>query len=391
MNIKKRTEEVFDELVAIRRDLHMNPELSGKETRTSAKICEYLDAWGIEYKRGVAETGVVAIIRGKKAGRTVAARADMDALPIAEKRDSEYRSRNAGVMHACGHDVHTTVQLGAAKLLKELEEELAGNVKLFFQPAEEDIGGAERMVAEGCMSGPEVDNVIGLHVMPYLDAGNIELKYGKLNASSGEFHIKIKGKSGHGAYPDTAVDAIVIAGSMITSLQSMVSRNTSPLDSVVLSIGKINGGVKNNIIADTVTMSGTLRTLDEEARNRAKAAIVRLAEGTAAAYGGEAEVWFEDGYKALVNDNEIVDVIKQTAERILGAERIRYKEFPSLGAEDFSYFLDKAKGAFYHLGCGSISKGITAGLHNEYFDVDEECIKTGVYMQVECILALLGR
>lgn len=391
MDIKKRTEEIFDELVAIRRDLHMNPELSGKEIRTSARICEYLEAWGIEYKSGVAETGVVAIIRGKKAGRTVAARADIDALPIAEKRDSEYRSRNYGVMHACGHDVHTTVQLGVAKLIKELENELAGNVKLFFQPAEEDIGGAERMVAEGCMSEPEVDNVIGLHVMPYLEAGNIELKYGKLNASSGEFYINIKGKSGHGAYPDTTVDAIVIAGSVITSLQSMVSRNVSPLESVVLSIGKINGGVKNNIIADTVTMSGTLRTLDEAARNRAKAAIRRLAEGTAGAYGGEAEVWFEDGYEALINVNEIVDVIKETAERILGAEKIRYKEFPSLGAEDFSYFLDKAKGAFYHLGCGNSSKGITAGLHNEYFDVDEECIKTGVYMQVECILALLAR
>ncbi|MGE5679229.1 MAG: M20 metallopeptidase family protein, partial [Pseudomonadota bacterium] len=298
MNIKKRTEEVFDELVAIRRDLHMNPELSGKEFRTSAKICEYLDGWGVEYKSGVAGTGVVAIIQGKKAGRTVAARADIDALPIAEKCESEYRSQNVGVMHACGHDVHTTVQLGVAKLIKEMEDELAGNVKLFFQPAEEDIGGAERMVAEGCMSEPEVDNVIGLHVMPYLDAGNVELKYGKLNASSGEFYINIKGKSGHGAYPDTAVDAIVIAGNVITALQSMVSRNVSPLESVVLSIGKVNGGVKNNIIADTVAMSGTLRTLDEAARNRAKAAIMRLAEGTAAAYGGEAEVWFEDGYKA---------------------------------------------------------------------------------------------
>uniref|UniRef100_UPI003566B122 M20 metallopeptidase family protein n=1 Tax=Lutispora sp. TaxID=2828727 RepID=UPI003566B122 len=362
MNIEKRVEDIFEELVSIRRDFHMNPELSGKEIRTSKKICEYLDSWGIEYESGIAETGVVAIIRGKKDGKTVAARADIDALPIKEDNDKPYRSQNPGVMHACGHDVHTTIQLGVARIFKEMEEELEGNIKLLFQPAEEAIGGAQRMVEHGCMKNPDVDYVIGLHVMPYLDSGFVELKYGKLNASSGEINIKIKGKSGHGAYPESSVDAIVIAGNVITGLQTLVSRYISPLNSVVLSIGKINGGTRNNIIADEVVMSGTLRTLDPETRKLVKERIKHIVEYTAKAYGGEGIVEFIEGYDALINDDEIVDVIKETAERVLGKDKVQLKEFPSLGAEDFSYFINEAKGAFYHLGCGNKKMGITAPL-----------------------------
>ncbi len=391
MDIKERSEEIFEELVTIRRELHMNPELSGSEIRTSKKICEYLDNWGIEYLSGIADTGIVALIRGKKEGRTVAIRADIDALPITEVNDRPYKSQNIGVMHACGHDVHAAILLGAAKILKEMEEELTGNVKLIFQPAEEAIGGAQRMIKEGCMKNPDVDYVIGLHVMPYMDAGHIELKYGKLNASSGELFITIKGKSGHGAYPDTTIDAILIAGSVITALQTLVSRNISPLNSVVLTIGKISGGTKNNIIADEVVMSGTLRTLDVDTREYAKTIIERIVENTAKTYGGEGIVKFIDGYEAVINDDEVVDVIKETAERVLGKDKILYKEFSSMGAEDFSYFIDEAKGAFYHLGCGNQAKGITADLHNKNFDVDENCIKTGVHLQVENILALLSK
>ncbi|KUO72614.1 MAG: peptidase M20 [Clostridia bacterium BRH_c25] len=391
MDIKKRSEEIFEKLVAIRRDLHMNPELSGKEIRTSKKISEYLDIWGIEHIDGVADTGVIAIIRGKKEGRTVAARADIDALPITEASDRYYKSRNEGIMHACGHDVHAAILLGVARMFKEMEKELAGNVKLIFQPAEEAVGGAQRMVKDGCMANPDVDYVIGLHVMPYLDAGQVELKYGKLNAASGEFSITIKGKSGHGAYPDTTIDAIVIAGNVITALQTLVSRNISPLDSVVLTIGKINGGTKNNIIADEVVMSGTLRTLDADTRKHAKAIIERIVENTAKTYGGEGTVEYTDGYEALINDDEIIDVIRETAERVLGKDKVQFKEFSSMGAEDFSYYIEEAKGAFYHLGCGNQAKGITASLHNKNFDVDENCIKTGVQLQTECILALLRK
>jgi len=203
MDIEKRINEIFSELVEIRRDFHANPELSEKEFRTSDKICEILKNLNIEYTKNVAETGIVGIIRGKKGGKTVAARADIDALPIVEKNDVPYKSKNCGVMHACGHDIHTTVLIGVAKILKELESEFEGNVKLFFQPAEETVGGAKRMVQEGCLKNPDVDYVVGLHVQSYIDAGKIELKYGKLNAQTDELKITILGKSGHGAYPDT--------------------------------------------------------------------------------------------------------------------------------------------------------------------------------------------
>ncbi|MCT4593986.1 MAG: amidohydrolase [Anaeromicrobium sp.] len=389
MHIKKRVEEIFDELVQIRRDFHMYPELSGKEIRTSDKICEYLDEWNIEYERGIADTGVVGIIRGKSQGKTVAVRADMDALPILEDNGKDFKSKNIGVMHACGHDVHTSILLGTAKILKEMEEHIQGNIKLFFQPAEEAIGGAERMVKEGCMGNPHVDYVIGLHVMPYLEVGEVELKYGKLNAQSGSVTIKVHGKSGHAAYPNTAVDAIVIAGNVVSSLQTLVSRNISPLDSLVLSLGTINGGTKNNIITDEVAITGTLRTLDSETRQYAKDRISSIVENTARAYGGSGEAIFKDGYIALVNDNRVVDLIKENAISVVGEEKIKMKEFPSLGGEDFSYFLQNTEGAFFHLGCGNKEKGITEPLHNVNFDVDENCMKTGVELQVKNVLSLL--
>jgi len=393
MNIKIRINEIFDSLVAIRRDFHTHPELSQNEFRTRDKICEYLDLWGIEYKSGIAETGVVGIIHGNKDEKTIALRADIDALPIYEKNKVSYCSINNGVMHACGHDVHATILLGTAKILKEMEEEglLNGNVKLLFQPAEETVGGAQRMVEEGCMKNPHVDYVLGLHVMPYIDAGKIELKYGKLNASTDTIKIIIKGKSGHGAYPDKGIDAIMISGYVITAIQSLVSRNISPLNSIVVSLGTIKGGVKSNVIADEVVISGTLRALDDETRDFSKERISDIVSNTAKVFGGEGFVEFNEGYKALINDDEVVDIIKENAYKLIGKENVVFKEFPSLGAEDFSYFIDEAKGAFFHLGCGDSKKCITANIHCDNFDVDEECIKTGVLLQVENVISLLNK
>ena len=393
MDIDKRIDEIIDELVEIRRDFHKNPELSQREHRTQGKIREYLDRWGIE-NYPIADTGVLGIIKGNKGGKTIGIRGDIDALPLDEKSDVPYRSLNPGVMHACGHDAHTAILLGTGRILKELmdsEKSIRGNVKLFFQPAEETIGGAKRMMDEGCMEDPKVDYVIGLHVQPYLEAGRVELKYGKLNASTDTINITLKGKAAHAAYPDKGIDAIVMAGSVITALQSIVSRNTSPLNSVVISLGKISGGIKNNIIADRVTITGTLRALDEEARQYTKDRIVSMVESIAAGYGGEGITGFKKGYKALINDDEVVDVIRENAERLLGKENVDFKEHPSLGAEDFSYFLDAAKGAFFHLGCGNTLKGITAPLHTEHFDIDEGCLKVGVRLQVENVLTLLGK
>lgn len=390
MDINKKVAEIFEELVNIRRDFHMNPELSQQEFRTQKKIQDYLNKWGIE-NYPIADTGIVGLIKGN-AGKTIGVRADIDALPIHEKNNSSYSSINHGVMHACGHDAHTTILLGVAKIMKELadsDESINGNVKLLFQPAEETIGGAKRMIDEGCMTNPTVDFVLGLHVMPYIAAGMVELKHGKLNAATDSINITLKGKSSHGAYPDNGIDAIAMAGSVITTLQSIVSRNISPLNSVVISLGKISGGVKTNVIADEVKISGTLRTLDDATRSFAKKRINEVVVSTAHAYGGEGTVKFKEGYKALINNDEVVNVIKENAEKLLGKDNVVYKEFPSLGAEDFSYFLDEAKGAFFHLGCGNDKKGITSLIHTETFDIDEECLKIGVQLQINNILSLM--
>lgn len=393
MDIYKRIDEIFDELVQIRRDFHMHPELSQNEFGTQRKIREYLNKWGIE-NYTCAETGVVGIIRGKNKGKTVGIRGDIDALPIHEENDVPYRSLTPGVMHACGHDAHAAIVLGTAKIIKELadsEDSINGNVKVFFQPAEETIGGAERMIREGCIEEPKVDYVLGLHVQPYLNAGKVELKYGKLNASTDSINIVLKGKAAHAAYPDKGIDAIVMAGHVITALQSIVSRNTSPLNPVAISLGRISGGVKDNIIADEVKITGTLRTLDDETRQYTKDRISSIVKNTARAFGGEGLTTFCEGYKALINNNEVVDIIKENAIKLLGKENVEFKEFPSLGAEDFSYFMDVAKGAFFHLGCGNPAKGITSPIHTEHFDIDEECLKVGVRLQVENVMTLLKR
>lgn len=391
MDIKKSILDIIPEVIRIRREFHAHPELSGEEIETNKMICRYLDEYGIEYKSGYAGYGVVGIVRGTQEGKTVGIRADIDALPICENNDLEYKSVNEGVMHACGHDAHTAIMLGAAIILKKMEHELRGNVKFFFQPQEEAIGGAEPMIKEGCLDDPKTDHAIGLHVMPNVPTGKVEIRYGKLNGNTGNVEIIAKGKSGHAAYPDTAVDAIVIAAHIITALQTMVSRNISPLNSVVLTIGKINGGEKNNIIAKEVVLSGTLRALDMQTRNKAKEIIKRIAENVAIGLGGSAEVDFRDGYIALINDDSVMKVVEKTAIEVVGRENILYKEFPSLGGEDFSYFADRIPSAFFHLGCGNEELKTTAPLHSDKFALDEDCMKTGIEMEVRTVLKLLGQ
>ena len=259
MNIKQRTEELYPQLVRFRRELHQHPEPGLEEHWTSAYICGLLDKWGISYEFPVAGTGIVAVIQGQKpgAGNTVALRADMDALPLTEDSSRPYCSLNPGRMHACGHDAHVAIALGTARILMESRDQWSGWVKFLFQPAEETTGGALPMVEAGCMEHPRVDYVTGLHVMPTHETGEIEIRYGDLNASSDEIHIKVHGKSCHGAYPDTGVDAIVMAGAVINSLQTLISRSISPLDNAVLTLGTIHGGTAGNIVAGEVEMTGT--------------------------------------------------------------------------------------------------------------------------------------
>lgn len=385
------SQEIKDWLIEVRRDFHMHPELGMEEHRTSEIIAKYLDEMGIEYKTGVANTGVVGIIRGKMEGKTVAIRADMDALPIEEKNDVTYKSKIKGKMHACGHDAHMAVALGTAKLLNDMKDNLKGNVKLFFQPAEETVGGAKPMIEEGVMENPKVDVVFGLHVSPEIPVGNIGIRYGKMNASSDCIRIIIHGESTHGAYPHSGIDAIVIAGHVITSLQTIVSRNVDPRNSAVVTLGAIKGGTRGNIIADKVEMMGTVRTLDPKIRQKVLTRIKETVEKVSESFGGRGEVIIEEGYASLINDNDMVDIVRTNAIDLLGKDKIKVIEDSSLGVEDFAYFLQKTPGAYFRLGCRNIEKGIIHEGHHCFFDLDEDCLNIGVAIQVQNVLSILNQ
>lgn len=387
--IYKELLEEQDWLISHRRFFHTFPELSENEFGTQSKIMEILNELSINHYPS-AETGVCGVLLSENESLTIALRADIDALPIEEENQLPYQSQNHGVMHACGHDAHTTILLGVARYFSKRVDMLPCNLKFLFQPAEETIGGADRMVQEGVMDEPKVDFTLGLHVMPYLPVGKIEIRNGKLNAASDSIKITVLGKSAHGAYPHQGIDAIAIAAQIITAIQTFITRFVSPLDQVVLTIGQIHGGVKNNIICDEVVMSGGMRTTDETTRSFIKERVTELVKGIANAYGGSASVTFTEGYKALINDDAVVEVIRNTAIQALSRENVIEKEHPSLGVEDFSYFLDKSKGAFYHLGCG-FENGPLGALHTKDFIMDESALTLGVYLQIKAIYALVDK
>ena len=366
-------------LVEIRRHLHRNPELGLEERDTADAIQGWLQELGIESQRQ--GTAVIGLIRGAKPGRTVALRADMDALPIHEEGHAAYRSQKDGLMHACGHDAHVAIQLGAAKVLQGACGGLRGNVKLLFQPAEETDGGALAMIRAGCLEDPRVDRVYGLHVMPSLPVGSVELKKGVLMGSSTTLSLRISGRSSHGAYPETGIDAVLIAANVVLSLHALVGRCVSPLEEVVLTIGTIQGGVTSNIVADLVELKATLRTTSHTVRDAFLERIRTLVEDLPKAFGGSGELTIRHGYEALVNHDQAVDAIEATVRELLGSERIAWKEKPSLGVEDFAYFLKERAGAYYNLGCGNEAAGVTAPLHSSRFDIDEDCLVIGTAMQ----------
>ncbi|TVR61399.1 MAG: amidohydrolase [Spirochaetaceae bacterium] len=374
-------------LVGIRRELHRTPELGNVEFETAARIELELNRLGVEYER--TDTAIVGLIRGERPGRTVALRADIDALPINEQTGLSFASAIDGKMHACGHDAHTAILLGAARWFAEHRGELAGAVKLLFQPAEETVGGAEPMIARGCMENPSVDCVFGLHVMPYLPVGRIETRYGTLNGCSTSLTITVHGKGGHGAYPETGVDAVLVASHVVVALNNLVSRVVSPLESAVITVGTINGGTRSNIIADRVTMSATLRAANDELRDRLVEKVHRVVSGVTDAFGATGEVAVSYGYVALVNHAESVDLVTQTATELLGPDSVVWKDSPSMGVEDFSFFLLKTPGAFYHLGCATPGHEY-APLHSGRFVLNEACLPIGVAMQVALTLRALG-
>ncbi|MBZ9636230.1 M20 family metallopeptidase [Clostridium sp. FP1] len=383
MNFLDRAKNIESELIEIRRDLHENPELGFNLFRTSQKVKDFLSNEGIEFYE-VAGTGVCAIIRGK-GEKTIALRSDMDALPLEDKKTCSYASKTLGKMHACGHDAHTTILLGTAKILNSMKDEIRGNVKLFFEPAEETTGGAPLMIKEGVLENPSVDAVIGLHVEEWLEAGTVGLKRGDAYAASNPFTIKIIGKGGHGASPHMTIDPIVIASNVIISLQNIVSREIPPTDAAVITIGSIHGGTAQNIIPEQVTISGIIRTMKSEHREYIKKRLVQVVEGIVHSMRGKCEIDIEESYPCLYNNDKLAEMFEKKASELIGDDNVYKLDQPTMGVESFAYFSMERPSLFYFLGSGNAEKGIVNPAHGSLFDIDESCLKVGVAMQ--CKLA----
>lgn len=372
--ILNKASTIKDELIAIRRDIHSNPEIGLEEIRTSGLVAEKLKQLNLEVQTAVGVTGVIGTLYGKHPGKTLLLRADMDCLKMLELNDVSYKSKNEGLMHACGHDAHTTWLLGAAMILSEMREQLHGNVKFLFQPAEETDGGAERMIAAGALENPKVDAAIGAHVWPLLDSGKIAVKNGPMMAAPDMFKLKIFGKGGHGAEPHRSIDPIAIGCQVYLGLQTIVSRKIDPIDSVVLSITTFHGGSAHNVIPDHVEMQGSVRTLTKELRKQVPQMMEQIIKGITEAHGGQYELEYIPYYPPVINDPSITDVIKAAGSRILGEEQVITMPVPTMGSEDFSYFQESVPGAFFIIGTRNPEKGITALLHNPRFDIDEDIL-----------------
>ncbi len=377
--IKSLAADYAKEVIGIRRHLHRHPELSFKEFETAAFIAGKLREYGIAYKDKIAQTGIVAEIRGNDPeSKTVALRADMDALAINEQNDVDYRSINNGVMHACGHDVHMACLLGAARILSEIKSEFKGTVRLIFQPSEESYpGGAKVMIAEGVLENPKPEAIFGQHVFPELEAGMIGMKPGKYMASTDEVFITVKGKGGHAAIPDKVVDPILIASHIVIALQQIVSRKSKPVMPTVVSFGKISSEGKTNIIPDEVKLEGIIRTFDEDWREEIKTQIRKISSGIAESMGGSCEVFIDPGYPALENDDMLTANAREYAIEFLGERRVFDLEM-RMTAEDFSYYAREIPGCFFRLGTRNEEQGITSNLHSATFDIDETSIETGM-------------
>ena len=387
--IKNRANNLSEWITTIRRDIHETPELAMEEYITKEKIKKYLDEIGINYEEFLDHRGLIASIYISNDYKTVAIRADIDALPILENNNKIYKSKIDGKMHACGHDAHTAMLIGACKILYDMRDELKVNVKFFFQGAEERYGGAKYLIKDGCLENPRVDYMFGLHVQGHINVGCIECRSQTLNASSNSIKISIKGKRAHGAYPENGIDALVCAAQVITSLQSIISRNISPSNMAVLTLGKINGGEAQNVICQQVDISGTIRALNEESKEIIINRMKTIVKNTAKAYECESEIYIENnGYPPVINDEELVDVIRYNTKNLLGSDSYMEKEYPSMGAEDFSFYTEDCKGVFFHVGCGNKEKSITSPIHTDTFDIDEGCLTIGTAMHVLNVIYL---
>jgi amidohydrolase len=377
--IKALAQQYKPDVIGVRRHLHAHPELSFQEFETSAYIQSVLTQWGIPFKNNIVKTGIVATIEGRNPqSKTIALRADIDALPIIEENDVPYKSVNTGVMHACGHDAHTSSLLGVARILSTLKDEFEGTVRLLFQPGEERIpGGAKLMIEEGVLENPRPYSILGQHVLPQLEAGKVGFKGGMFMASADELYVTVRGKGGHGAMPHLTIDPILVASHIIIALQQLVSRNAQPGVPTVLSFGKFIANGATNIIPDVAVLEGTFRTMNEPWREKAHGLMKHMAETIAQSMGATCEFTVLKGYPFLVNDEDVTARARQAAVEFLGEENVVDLE-SRMTAEDFAYFSQVLPACFYRLGTGNAARNITSGIHTPTFDIDEDSLETGM-------------
>ena len=381
----------YDELVRIRRTLHRRPELGFQEHETGGYLADILESLGLEVQRGVAGTGVVALLRGGRPGKTVALRADMDALPVQELNEVPYKSEKPGLMHACGHDAHMTFAVGAAMLLAPLREQLAGNVKFIFQPAEEAPGGAKPLIDAGVLENPRVDAIVGGHVWGSIDSGKIEVRPGPIMASSDILRLTIKGKGGHCAQPHTTIDPVAIGSQVVSALQQVVSRQSDPAEAVVVSICVFRAGDVFNVIPHEAYLEGAVRALNNEVRYTAAKQVEAVIRGVTDAFGASYDLDYYFGYPVTVNDAAVTESVRQSAVKVLGEDKVGIAAKASMGGEDFAYYLLERPGTFIRIGIRNPEKGICQEIHHPKFDVDEELFLTVPVVYAQALLDLLGR
>ncbi len=394
--IIQAAEALRPKLIETRRDFHMHPELSNREERTARVIADKLRGLGFdEVKTNVAKHGIVALLKGSKPGPCVAVRADIDALPFNENLDVPYKSQTPGVKHACGHDAHTTVELGVAEILSKMRDEIPGTIKFIFQPAEEgppagEEGGATLMIKEGVLENPKPLAIFGLHTTTEIDAGKIGVRAGPAQAASDMFDITIRGKWAHAAHPEAGVDSVVVAAECVTALQTIKSRRIDTFQPIILTIGTIHGGARRNVIPGEVKLEGTIRTFNEETRKRVKELMRETLDGVCKVYGATFELKIEEGTMVVNNDPKLVEATVPVMRRVLGDTNVIAAEL-RMGAEDFSYFQQIVPGFYYRLGSGNKARGITADAHTPEFDIDEECLVTGTKVMANVLVDFLDQ
>ena len=387
MNVKDITKKYKDYIIEKRRYFHMNPEPSFNEYDTSKVVQEELTKIGIPFEI-FAKTGIIATIKGQNPGKTVLLRADMDALEVCEKNNVSYKSQKEGLMHACGHDGHIAMLLGAAHVLNEIKNDISGEIKLFFQPAEEIAKGAKAVIEESKITD-SIDAAFAIHLWQGIPVGKISLESGARMAAADLFSIKVKGKSGHGSMPHETIDAVVVASAIVMNLQHLVSRNTNPLDTLVVTVGKLTAGTRHNIIAGEALLEGTIRSFSDEVWKKVPEQIERVVKNTAAAYDAEAEIDLVRATPPLVNNQDISNILKISAEKLYGEEVVtKYEKTP--GGEDFAYFTQAVPGALAFVGIRNDEKGINSPHHNETFDMDEEALEMGANLYAQFAIDFLN-